>query len=263
MIAFNDEAPDGSRVRAIVSSGDVVDGITFQGIPDGVGMRPGDAPGTVEVYVAHEETTVPFFGSADFQDASISHLTLSTRGGMRGAVLAADFRQQREVGHISGPHPENVGIGSHQLDISRVEHLRDEGHIELFSSLGHQLETLLAQPLERIGRGARFESVTAENMGACSLDRFGGTEELLATLNGTGAGHYRERPAPDARSPHLDNGVAFPKVPAHEFEGFENRHRSLDTGQRFPRQLLDTVAIANRAYDGVRLTNRNMSLGPN
>lgn len=92
--------PTARGVRAIVSSGDVVDGITFQGIPDGVGMRPGDAPGTVEVYVAHEETTVPFFGSADFQDASISHLTLSTRGGMRGAVLAADVALSSDLGYL-------------------------------------------------------------------------------------------------------------------------------------------------------------------
>lgn len=79
--------PPGSTVKAIISSGEMVDGVRFQGIPDGIGISPGSAPGTVDVYVAHEETTVPFFGTASFQDASVSKLTLSTASGsMMGAV---------------------------------------------------------------------------------------------------------------------------------------------------------------------------------
>ena len=61
--------PSGASVTAIISSGESVGDFRFQGIPDGIGVRPGDAKHTVDVYVAHEETTVPFFGTADFQDA--------------------------------------------------------------------------------------------------------------------------------------------------------------------------------------------------
>ena len=75
-------------VKAIVSSGDLVDDVEFQGLPDGVGIVPG-ADGTVDVYIAHEQTTVPFFGSADFEDASVAKLTLSTIDGsvMRFCVV--------------------------------------------------------------------------------------------------------------------------------------------------------------------------------
>ncbi len=89
MIALTDDAPAGSQVRALISSGDVVDGVMFRGIPDGLGIVPGSAPGTVDVFVSHEESTVPFLNQADLQDASVAKLTLSTRtGGMRGAVLS-------------------------------------------------------------------------------------------------------------------------------------------------------------------------------
>lgn len=100
-ITLDAGAPPGSSVKALISSGDEIGDFTFEGLPDGIGMRPGDASGTVEVYVAHEQTTVPFFGTADFQDASVSHLTLSTDpGAMEGAVLAADVALSPDEGYL-------------------------------------------------------------------------------------------------------------------------------------------------------------------
>ena len=77
-------APAGSSVTAIINSGETVGDFEFAGLPDGLGIVPGN--GTADVYVAHEETTVPFFGAASFQDASVSRLTLDTS---TGAVLSA------------------------------------------------------------------------------------------------------------------------------------------------------------------------------
>ena len=98
-ITLDPSVPAGSNVRAIINSGDTLGDFTFQGIPDGIGIAPG-APGTAEVYVAHEETTVPFFGSADFQAASVSRLTLSTARGMQGAVLSADAAISPDLGYL-------------------------------------------------------------------------------------------------------------------------------------------------------------------
>ncbi|MDH5503755.1 MAG: PhoX family protein [Acidimicrobiia bacterium] len=83
-ITLTADAPAGSTVTAIISGGDQVGDFEFTGLPDGLGHVPGD--GTVDVYVAHEETTVPFFGTANFQNASVSRLTLDTT---TGAVLSA------------------------------------------------------------------------------------------------------------------------------------------------------------------------------
>lgn len=81
-------APAGSSVQAVISSGDTIGGFRFQGIPDGVGLVP-SGNGRVDVYVAHEETTIPFFGTADFQNASISKLELDiATGGVVNASVA-------------------------------------------------------------------------------------------------------------------------------------------------------------------------------
>jgi len=84
-------------VTPIINSGDSVNGFTFQGLPDGIGLAPGPEEGTVNVFVAHEETTVPFFGEADFQDASVSKLTLDSNS---AAVLEASVALPPEAGFL-------------------------------------------------------------------------------------------------------------------------------------------------------------------
>ena len=87
---------DGS-VLPIISSGDTLGDFMFEGIPDGIGIRPGERRGTIDVYVAHEQTTIQFFGTADFENASVSKLTLSTR---TGAVLHAEVAMSADNGYL-------------------------------------------------------------------------------------------------------------------------------------------------------------------
>ncbi len=82
--------PSGAWVLPIVNSGETVDGVLFEGIPDGIGVTDGTAKHTIDVYVNHEQTTIPFFGTRDFQDASVTKLTMSTKTRNRGAVLDAE-----------------------------------------------------------------------------------------------------------------------------------------------------------------------------
>ena len=99
-ITLADGLPQGASVKAIISSGDEIGSFLFEGLPDGIGIKPGAAKHTVDVYVAHENTTIPFFGSRDFQDASISRLTLNTKGGARqGEVLDAEVQNRIRVCH--------------------------------------------------------------------------------------------------------------------------------------------------------------------
>ena len=100
-ITMADGLPAGATARAIISSGDTVGDFMFEGLPDGMGVRPGTDKHTVDVYVAHEQTTVPFFGSSDFQDASVSKLTLTTKGGPnQGSVLGASVVLGPEEGFL-------------------------------------------------------------------------------------------------------------------------------------------------------------------
>lgn len=99
----------GGRVGPILSVGDTVDGVMFEGLPDGIGLVPGaesDAesrgrrgqrPATVDIYVAHEQTTVPFRGSRDFTDASVTRWTLDTR---TGKVLGSDISIEASAGFL-------------------------------------------------------------------------------------------------------------------------------------------------------------------
>jgi len=85
-------------VKPIISSGETCDGLLFPGLPDGIGLAPGaGGPGTVDVYVTHEETHVPFFGTADFQDSSVSRLTVDIA---TGEVLSADEAIPPEAGYL-------------------------------------------------------------------------------------------------------------------------------------------------------------------
>ena len=100
-ITLDPGVPAGSSVLPIISSGEALDDFLFEGIPDGIGIAPGPNADTVNVFVAHEQTTVPFFNSADFQDASVSKLTLSTTAGPGwGSVVAADVAIGPENGYL-------------------------------------------------------------------------------------------------------------------------------------------------------------------
>ena len=85
MITLTD--PTTSEATAIISSGDEIGDFFFEGIPDGLGAMPGP-DGTVEVFVNHEQSRVPFGGFADFDWSSVSHLTLGETGGVLGASVA-------------------------------------------------------------------------------------------------------------------------------------------------------------------------------
>ncbi len=77
MVRLAPDAPTGSQAKALIASGDVFSPtFMFEGIPDGIGwVDNGD--GTIDVYVTHEQSHVPFAGSADFVDSSISRLTIN------------------------------------------------------------------------------------------------------------------------------------------------------------------------------------------
>ena len=89
-LTFDPGVPSGATLTPIITVGETVDGVLFEGLPDGIGVTDGDDRKTVDVYINHEQTTIPFFGEADFQDASVTKLTIGTRGPIRAQIVAAD-----------------------------------------------------------------------------------------------------------------------------------------------------------------------------
>jgi Bacterial protein of unknown function (DUF839) len=90
-------------LRSIICSGQLVGDFEFQGIPDGIGLMPGPSRHTVNVFVNHEESHVPFpappaaNAQADFQDSSVSRLTLDTRTGL---IVDADIALSADAGFL-------------------------------------------------------------------------------------------------------------------------------------------------------------------
>lgn len=99
-ITLDPGVPGGSSVKPIITVGETVDGVLFEGIPDGIGVTDGGTfPNSVDVYINHEQTIIPFFGTADFQDASVTKLTLSTEAGHQGEVLASEIAISSDDGY--------------------------------------------------------------------------------------------------------------------------------------------------------------------
>jgi hypothetical protein len=81
---------------AIMCAGDTLGSYEFRGIPDGIGAVELDE-GSLEVFMNHEESEVPFQGAADYQDSSVSHLTLDLP---TLAVGAAEYAIPATAGFI-------------------------------------------------------------------------------------------------------------------------------------------------------------------
>ncbi|MGH2660815.1 MAG: hypothetical protein ACRDHS_14435 [Actinomycetota bacterium] len=92
MLTLHPTAPLGSSLLPMINSGETpasLGGFTFEGIPDGIGVMPGASTGTVDVFVNHEQSHVPFLGLGDLVDASVSRLTLGTTSGDEGVLAAS------------------------------------------------------------------------------------------------------------------------------------------------------------------------------
>lgn len=66
----------GGTVTPIITVGETVNGYRFEAIPDGISLDP-NGQGTVDVYVNHETSTVPFGGTNDFDNSQVSILRLN------------------------------------------------------------------------------------------------------------------------------------------------------------------------------------------
>src|SRR5215210_7221968 len=78
----------GSRVNPIISVGDTVRGYRFESIPDGISFTR-NGRGTMDVYVNHETSLVPFPAArSDFTNSLVSRLRLNQHS---AGVLRGDY----------------------------------------------------------------------------------------------------------------------------------------------------------------------------
>ena len=87
----------------------------------------------------------------------------SPRLSSTGFGRAADLGEEREVRHVAGADLDHVRRVDDRLDVARIHQLGDERQPGLLARLLEDLERLLAEPLERVRRGARLEGAAAEH----------------------------------------------------------------------------------------------------
>ena len=88
----------GVTFTPLINSGESAFGDMFGGLPDGIGIVP--APGNqgwVDMYVNHEESHVPFFGTADFNDSSVSRVRVDVAS---GSIIDMDIPLPASLGFI-------------------------------------------------------------------------------------------------------------------------------------------------------------------
>ena len=69
-------AADGQAIP-LINSGEMFNGTTFEGIPDGIGLMPvDDGSQYIDIFVTFEQSHVPFSGFADHEDSSVQRARL-------------------------------------------------------------------------------------------------------------------------------------------------------------------------------------------
>ena len=97
--------------------------------------------------------------------AAISHSSIVARHAAlehHRLAAVADGLQQREVLHVARADLEHVGVLGDELDVGDVDDLGDDRQAGLRAHVGEDLEPALAEPLERVRRGARLERAAAQ-----------------------------------------------------------------------------------------------------
>ena len=84
---------------------------------------------------------------------------------------------------------------SNSLHLAGVGHLGNDGQAGLRARLDEQVERVLAQALECVGRGARLECAAAQHLRTFALHQPGGLDQLIGRLDRAWAGHDGERAA--------------------------------------------------------------------
>ena len=88
--------------------------------------------------------------------------------------------EQREVLHVARADLQHIGeLGDH-VDLRRLHHLGDDWQPGALTRLGKKAQTLKAEPLERVRRGAWLEGTTAQQGCPRSGNARSNFEELFA-----------------------------------------------------------------------------------
>ena len=118
-------------------------------------------------------------------------VALRPRLSSTGAARLADGAEQVEVLHVARADLESRRrISPSSGDLIGGHHLGDDGQAGLSRALRPIFQAFFAQPLEGVGRGARFVGAAAQGVGPGFSHRLGNLQDLRPAL-------HRARPGDD------------------------------------------------------------------
>ena len=100
----------GSSVTPIITVGDTIGGYMFEAIPDGISIAP-NGNGTVDVYVNHETSTVPF----PYPVAPIPPTTSNAQNDMSDSLVSKLKLHQKTAGVLSASFTITDNDNFHRL----------------------------------------------------------------------------------------------------------------------------------------------------
>ena len=146
-------------------------------------------------------------------------------------VRFSQIPQEREVLHVPRPHLKDVRVLGHHRDEGPVHHLRDHQQTEAIPGVPEDLESLLPQPLEAVGRGARFERTAPQHDRAGPLHDLRNRHRLFAILHRAGAGHNGELLPADPQLSDSDDRILRAESTARELVGLSDPQHLVYAGQ--------------------------------
>jgi hypothetical protein len=131
-----------------------------------------------------------------------------------------------------------------------VDDLGDDGQPRLVPDLGEDAQTLLAEALEGVRRGAWLVGPAAQQRGSRRLRHLGRLESLLMGLDRARPGDEREGVRPDGHAPDVHRRHLGVMDAAHQLVRRGHPHHVGDTGHGAEVQPAERLDVTDQADDG-------------
>src|SRR5207237_7981407 len=104
--------------------------------------------------------------------------------------------QQGKILHIAGTDLDDIGVLLNQFERFVINSLRNDLHAESIAHLGHNLQSLFAEPLKRARRSATLVCSPADELCSAPAHAPGGCKRLVMASHRAGPADERApRPA--------------------------------------------------------------------
>ena len=124
-----------------------------------------------------------------------------------GAAGLGDLLEQVVVLRVARADLEHVGQVEQGLDLVGAGHFRDQGDVELLFDRAHDLEAVLLEALEIVGRSAGLEGHGADDADAAADEILHRGAELVIGFDGARTGEDLDVPPADLHAADVDHGI--------------------------------------------------------